>query len=130
MATVARFRSAFIDEISPISISFWNSSFNTSHAKAASSFRTPMDVEFSEEACDTRNTLMPFSAKVLKIRWFTPMTPTIPNPVIVIRQVSLMDEMPLMGFEVWSVCWRMTVPGASGLNVFFTRMGMFLWQTG
>ena len=99
IATVASPLSAIIGEISPISISLANSSFSTLHAKAESSVRTPIEVEFSEEACDTRNTLIPFSAKVLKIRWLTPITPTIPNPVMVIRQVSLIEEIPLIGFE-------------------------------
>ena len=68
IATVASPLSAFIGEISPISISFANSSFKTSHAKDASSFRTPIEVEFSEDAWDTRNTLIPFSARALNIR--------------------------------------------------------------
>ena len=68
MATVARFFSAWIGEISPISISLANSSFSTSQARSASALRTPIDVEFSEEAWDTRNTLMPFFASALKIR--------------------------------------------------------------
>ena len=37
-------------------------------ARSASALRTPIDVEFSEEAWDTRNTLMPFFASALKIR--------------------------------------------------------------
>ena len=73
---------------------------------------------------------MPFSANVLKIRWFTPMTPTIPKPVIVIKQVSLIDEIPLIGFEEWSASCFTIVPGASGLNVFFIRIGIFLRHTG
>ena len=68
MATVAKFFSAWIGEISPISISFTNSSFSTSQAKSASALRTPIEVLFSEEACDTRNTLIPFFAKALKMR--------------------------------------------------------------
>ena len=50
IATVASPHSAIIGLISPISISLANSWFNTSHASAASSLRTPMEVEFSEEA--------------------------------------------------------------------------------
>ena len=126
IATVARPPSAFIGEISPISISLANSSFSTSHASSASSFLTPIEVEFSEEACETKKTLMPFSANVLKIRWFTPMTPTMPKPVMVIKQVSLIDEIPLIGFEEWSASCFTMVPGASGLNVFFIRIGIFL----
>ena len=50
IATVARFFSACIGEISPISISLANSSFSTSHARSASALRTPIEVEFSEDA--------------------------------------------------------------------------------
>ena len=42
---------------------------------------------------------MPFSANVLKIRWFTPMTPTMPKPVIVIKQVSLIERNTLDRFR-------------------------------
>ena len=45
-----------------------NSSFNTCTAKSASALRTAKVVLFSELACDTINTLMPFLASVLKIR--------------------------------------------------------------
>ena len=68
IATVARFLSARIGEISPISISLANSSFSTSQARSASALRTPMEVLFSDEAWDTRNTLIPFFASALKIR--------------------------------------------------------------
>ena len=68
MATVARFFSAKMGEISPISISLANSVVNTSQARSASALRTPIDVEFSDEACDTRKTLMPFLANALKMR--------------------------------------------------------------
>ena len=68
IATVAKSFSACMGEISPISISLANSSFSTSQARSASALRTPMEVEFSEDACDTRNTLIPFFAKALKIR--------------------------------------------------------------
>ena len=68
MATVARFFSAWMGEISPISISLANSVVSTSQARSASALRTPIDVEFSDEACDTRKTLMPFLASALKIR--------------------------------------------------------------
>ena len=68
IATVARFLSARIGEISPISISFANSSFSTSQARSASALRTPIEVLFSDEACETRNTLIPFFANALKMR--------------------------------------------------------------
>ena len=66
IATVARFFSAWIGEISPISISLANSSFSTSQARSA--LRTPIEVLFSDEACETRNTLIPFFASALKMR--------------------------------------------------------------
>lgn len=73
----------------------------------------------SEAACDTRNTLIPDCANALKIRWLTPITPTIPNPETVIRQVSFIDDIPLMALpsEAW-VASVISVPGTSGLNVF------------
>ena len=68
MATVATLSTAVIGFISPICISLANSSLSTLQARAASSLRTPMDVLFSDDACDTRNTLMPLSANVRKMR--------------------------------------------------------------
>ena len=50
IATVASPLSAFIGLISPISISLANSSFSTSQASGASTVRTPIEVEFSEDA--------------------------------------------------------------------------------
>ena len=50
MAIVARLLSACIGNMAPVSISFANSLFNTSTAICASISRTPMEVEFSEEA--------------------------------------------------------------------------------
>ena len=50
MATVANPLSAFISNMAPVSISFWNSSFSTRHASAASTSRTPILVLFSELA--------------------------------------------------------------------------------
>ena len=86
-----------------------------------------MVVLFSDEACDTRKTLIPDSANRLNMRELIPITPTMPIPDRVMRQVSLIDEMPLMAFP--SMCeWsaEMRVPGADGLKVFLMRMGMFL----
>ena len=87
-------------------------------------------MEFSEEACDTRNTLMPLSARAVKMRRLTPITPTIDNPVTVMRVVPLMLDIPLMGFWLFSILFFMMVPGASGLKVFFTLIGMFFTHTG
>ena len=66
-------------------------------ASTASSSRTPIDVELSDEACDTIKTLMPLFASAVKMRRFTPMTPTMARPETVISVVPLIDEMPLMG---------------------------------
>ena len=47
------------------------------------------------------------------------MTPTIQRPDTVIRQVSLIEEMPLMSFPSGDGrCSLMQVPGADGLKVF------------
>ena len=67
-------------------------------ASSLSSSLTPIDVEFSDDACETKNTDIPLSAKVVKIRRLTPMTPTMERPVTVINVVPLMLEIPLIGF--------------------------------
>ena len=130
MAMVASPLSACMGNMAPVSISFSNSWFSTSTAAWASSSRTPILVEFSDEACDTMNTEMPRSASVVNMRRFTPITPTIESPVTVMSVVPLMLEIPLMGFRSSSIFSLMSVPGCSGLNVFFTFMGIFLMQTG
>ena len=89
-----------------------------------------MEVEFSEEACDTMNTEMPLAARAVKMRWLTPITPTMDKPVTVMSVVPLMLEMPLMSLLSFSTFSLMIVPGLEGLNVFFTRMGMFFTHTG
>ena len=89
-----------------------------------------MEVEFSDEACETMKTLMPLLARAVKMRRFTPMTPTMERPETVMSVVPLMDEMPLMGLWSSSICALMIVPFPLGLNVFFTFMGMFFTQTG
>ena len=56
------------------------------------------------------------------------MTPTMPSPCMVIRQVSFMDEMPLMA-RPWSLASAflvMKVPGEDGLKVFLILIGIFL----
>ena len=130
MAMVARPLSTCMGNMAPVSISFANSVFSASAAAAASSSRTPMEVEFSDEACDTMNTEMPLLARVVKMRRLTPMTPTIDSPVTVMSDVPLMLEMPLMGLLSSSIFSLMSVPGCEGLKVFFTLMGIFLTQTG
>ena len=130
MAMVASPLSACMGNMAPVSISLANCSFSTSTAASASSSRTPIDVEFSDEACDTMNTEIPLLASVVKIRRFTPITPTIERPVTVISVVPLIEEIPLIGFWSFSIWSFIKVPGCSGLKVFFTLMGMFFTQTG
>ena len=98
---------------------------------SASSFFTPMVVVLSLEACETMKTEMPWSARAEKIRLLTPITPTMPRPEMVTRQVSLIDEMPLMIFRSsWLGFLWISVPLAVGLKVFLMTIGMFLWNTG
>ena len=129
-AIVANPLSACIGNMAPVSISLANSPLSTSTAAVASWSRTPIDVEFSDEACDTMNTLMPLSARAVKMRRLTPITPTIDRPVTVMSVVPLMLDMPLIGLESLLIFALMMVPSASGLKVFFTLIGMFFTQTG
>ena len=130
MAIVARPLSACIGNMAPVCISLANSLLSTFTASSASSSRTPIDVEFSEEACETMNTDIPLSARAVNMRLLTPITPTIDRPVTVISVVPLMLDMPLIGFLSLSTVALMTVPCASGLNVFLTIIGMFFTHTG
>ena len=59
MAIVANPLSACIGNMAPVSISLANSLSSTFTAFSASWSRTPIEVEFSDDACETRNTLMP-----------------------------------------------------------------------
>ena len=130
MATVAKPLSAVILYIAPVSISLENSAFKTSQAASASASRTPMEVLFSEEACETRNTLIPLLAKAEKIRRLTPMTPTMDKPETVINVVPFILEIPLIGFWSSAMSLLITVPFPEGLNVFLMRIGIFFTQTG
>ena len=130
MAMVAKLLSACIGTIAPSSISALNSLLSTFTAAAASSSRTPMDVEFSDDACATRNTLMPLSASAVNIRLFTPITPTIDRPDTVISVVPLILEIPRIALLLFSILLLITVPLFSGLKVFLTCIGMFLIHTG
>ena len=85
-----------------------------------------MVVLFSLAAWLTRKTLTPRRVRALKMRELTPITPTMQRLVMVMRQVSLIEDMPLMGFPLLPHLSLMRVPGASGLKVFFTRIGIFL----
>ena len=89
-----------------------------------------MEVEFSDEAWETMNAEMPPLVSAVKMRWLTPMTPTIDRPATVISVVPLMLEIPLMGLKSLAICCLMMVPGFSGLKVFLTLIGIFLTQTG
>ena len=132
MAMVASSRSSVILYMAPISISLANSSLSTSHARSASSSRTPMEVLFSELAWLTMKTLTPLAARVVKMRLLTPMTPTMESPLTVMSDVLLIDDMPLMALPLSSMPLSlvMMVPLSSGRKVFLMRMGMFLMQTG
>ena len=130
MAIVASPFSACIGYMAPSAISLWNSLFNTFTASSTSCSRTPIEVEFSDDACDTMNTEMPSLARAVKIRRFTPITPTMERPVTVMSAVPLIEEIPLIGFWSPSILFLMMVPGASGLKVFLTLIGIFLTQTG
>ena len=58
------------------------------------------------------------------------MTPTIDSPVTVISVVSLMLDIPLIGFRSLSIFDLIIVPLPLGLKVFFISIGMFFTQTG
>ena len=76
------------------------------------------------------NTDIPSSARAVKMRRFTPLTPTIDRPFTVMSVVPLMLEMPLMGFWSLAISSFIIVPGAEGWKVFFTFMGMCFTHTG
>ena len=76
------------------------------------------------------NTLIWLSARVVKMRRFTPITPTIESPDTVMRLVLLIELIPLMArFSSCTPC-SMIVPTASGWKVFLMRIGMFFTHTG
>ena len=52
------------------------------------------------------------------------------GPLTVTMLMSLTLEMPRTGRSLFATSRRMTVPRASGLKVFFTRMGISLRHTG
>ena len=89
-----------------------------------------MEVEFSEEACATRKAEMPPLVSAVKMRRFTPITPTIERPVTWMIAASEMLDMPLMGFPSFPILLLITEPVPLGLKVFLTLMGMFFTHTG
>ena len=107
-----------------------NSASSKAQARGPSCGVTHIEVLVSEEVCATIKTLMPPRAKVSKIRRFTPMTPTIEGPLTVTMLISLTEEIPRIGRSDCRALLRMTLPRAEGLNVFLTKMGIFLAQTG
>ena len=54
-------------------------------------------IEFSEEAWEIRITLISFLASAPKRRMEIPVTPTIPKPWIVNKEIPEMEEIPLIG---------------------------------
>ena len=130
MATVAKPRLMCMGNMAPSSISAAKVSLSTCAAFSASSSRTPILVEFSDDACATMNTLIPRLARAVKMRRLTPITPTIERPVTVISAVPLMELIPLIGLWSSLISAFIVVPGLVGLKVFLTLMGMFFTQTG
>ena len=119
-ATLAWFSSSEAGFIAPSAISRANSSSSNWQARRASAGVMQIVVLVSEEFWATMNTLMPPVAKVVKMRRFTPITPTIDGPLTVTMLISLTDEIPRMGRSL-GAAWRlMTLPWRSGWNVFFT----------
>jgi hypothetical protein len=69
-------------------------------------------------------------ASVRNTRPATPGTPTIPGPRSVSSDRSPTDVIPFASFPSSSALREMSVPGASGLNVFLIRIGMRLATAG
>ncbi len=78
----------------------------------------------SEELCVINKTFIPASLRALNTRIAIPGTPTIPLPVTVISETSDTDEKPLTTAPSLSSALLITVPSKSGLNVFFTKIGI------
>ena len=84
----------------------------------ASSGVIQMLVLVSELVWATINTLIPWSAKVEKMRRFTPMTPTMAMPDTFTIEVLLIDDNPLTESLPPRAPSLITVPLNSGWNVF------------
>ena len=119
-ATVASPSTSSVGFMAPSSISLLNSASSSVQARRASAGVMQIDVLVSDAVCTTMNTLMPPAESVVKMRRFTPMTPTIDIPLTVTILISLTDDMPRMGRAEASTLRRMTLPGAAGLSVFLT----------
>ena len=106
----------------------WNSNWNScriaSTARAASALRTLKQIVCSDDACEIRTTLTPFDASVPNTRPATPGTPTMPGPRSVSSARSPTDVIPFASFPSSTALREISVPGASGLNVFLMRIGM------
>ena len=84
----------------------------------------------SEADWVTRKALMLSAARAEKMRLSTPTSPTIEVPLRVSRQMSSIEDMPqIRRLSSFVRRLRMVVPGADGLNVFLTIIGISLRQT-
>src|SRR5574344_2913612 len=110
----------------PSQISRANSLFSTSQAFSASLRLTPSEIPVSEEDWQGRNTLIWLSAREPNMLLSSPTTPTIIGPPMFIRQVSSMEEIPVIDALLLLQSCLMTVPAPSGLKVLRTLIGMFL----
>ena len=81
-------------------------------------------------ACEISTTLTPLAASVPNTRPATPGTPTMPGPRSVSNARSPTDVIPFASFPSYFALREMSVPGASGLNVFLMRIGMRLATAG
>ena len=95
-----------------------------------SALRTLKQIVCSDDACEIRTTLTPFDASVPNTRPATPGTPTMPGPRSVSSARSPTDAIPFASFPSSTALREMSVPGASGLNVFLMRIGMRLATAG
>ena len=84
----------------------------------------------SDEAWEMSTTFTRRAASVRNTRSATPGTPTIPGPRSVSSARSPTDVIPFASCPSSSAVREMSVPGASGLNVFLIRIGMRLATAG
>ena len=68
-------------------------------------------------------------ARAENMRLSTPTMPTMEVPERVMRQMSSMEEMPLMERSLFLHSDLIMVPGASWLKVFLMRIGIFFLHT-
>ncbi len=70
------------------------------------------------------------SESALNKRAATPVTPTIPPPVSVSKEILFILDKPLTGFPFLLPSLQIKVPLVSGLKVFFIRTGIPFQSTG